>query len=112
MRGRAGDRRGGDLAVGCTTNGAQWKIPGRVGDSPMVGSGAYVDNELGACGASGDGDVMLRFSPCLLAVNALARGYHPNQAAKLALAKIASYYPTFQGKKNCFSDFGWNLEFG
>ncbi|KAK2994676.1 hypothetical protein RJ640_026155 [Escallonia rubra] len=53
----------GHIAVGTSTNGATFKIPGRVGDGPIAGSSAYADDEVGACGATGDGDIMMRFLP-------------------------------------------------
>ncbi|KAI0224305.1 N(4)-(Beta-N-acetylglucosaminyl)-L-asparaginase [Lamellibrachia satsuma] len=51
------------MAVGTSTNGASHKIPGRIGDSPIMGAGAYVDNSVGGAAATGDGDVMMRFLP-------------------------------------------------
>ncbi|XP_019058624.1 PREDICTED: probable isoaspartyl peptidase/L-asparaginase 3 isoform X3 [Tarenaya hassleriana] len=56
----------GRIAVGTSTNGATYKIPGRVGDGPIAGSSAYADDEVGGCGATGDGDIMMRFLPCFL----------------------------------------------
>jgi N4-(beta-N-acetylglucosaminyl)-L-asparaginase len=53
----------GNIAVGTSSNGATHKIPGRVGDAPIIGSGAYVDNDVGAACATGDGDIMMRFLP-------------------------------------------------
>jgi N4-(beta-N-acetylglucosaminyl)-L-asparaginase len=53
----------GRIAAGTSTNGASHKIPGRVGDGPIVGAAAYADDDVGACGATGDGDVMMRFLP-------------------------------------------------
>lgn len=53
----------GHIAAGTSTNGLKNKIPGRVGDSPIVGAGAYADQEVGAAAATGDGDVMMRFLP-------------------------------------------------
>lgn len=54
----------GSAAAACSTNGAIHKIPGRVGDGAAPGAGAYADSSVGACGATGDGDVHLRFLPC------------------------------------------------
>ena len=51
-----------------STNGARGKVPGRVGDSPIPGAGLYVVTGIGGCGATGDGDVMMRFLPCYQAV--------------------------------------------
>jgi len=53
----------GNLASGTSTNGLTFKIPGRVGDGPIPGSGSWSDNEVGGCGATGNGDVLMRFLP-------------------------------------------------
>lgn len=53
----------GHIIAGTSTNGANHKIAGRVGDSPVPGAGAYADNEVGAAVATGDGDIMMRFLP-------------------------------------------------
>jgi N4-(beta-N-acetylglucosaminyl)-L-asparaginase len=53
----------GHIAAGTSTNGAQNKIAGRVGDSPVAGAGAYADEEVGAAASTGDGDIMMRFVP-------------------------------------------------
>ena len=53
----------GKIAAGTSTNGAKFKIPGRVGDSPIPGAGAYADTNVGGAAATGDGDIMLRFLP-------------------------------------------------
>jgi N4-(beta-N-acetylglucosaminyl)-L-asparaginase len=52
----------GNMAAGTSTNGAQFKIPGRVGDSPLIGSGAYVDNDIGGACATGDGDLIMLYN--------------------------------------------------
>lgn len=87
----------GDIAAGTSTNGAKYKIPGRIGDSPIPGSGAYADNDVGGAAATGDGDVMLRFLPSFLTVEEMRRGSSPTDAAKTAVARIASHYPDFMG---------------
>jgi len=51
------------VAAGTSTNGAKYKIPGRVGDSPIAGAGAYADQDVGAAASTGDGDIMMRFLP-------------------------------------------------
>ncbi|KAM5341542.1 hypothetical protein ACJ41O_014573 [Fusarium nematophilum] len=83
----------GSMAAGTTTNGASHKIPGRVGDGPIVGSGSYVDGEVGGCGATGDGDVMMRFLPCYQAVENLRRGMSPTEAAEDAVMRMLRRYP-------------------
>lgn len=53
----------GHIAAGTSTNGARNKIPGRIGDSPIAGAGAYADQNVGAAAATGEGDIMMRFLP-------------------------------------------------
>lgn len=83
----------GAMAAGTSTNGAAHKVPGRVGDGPIVGSGSYVDGEVGGCGATGDGDIMMRFLPCYQAVENLRRGMSPAQAARDAVRRMLRRYP-------------------
>ncbi|KOS22455.1 putative isoaspartyl peptidase/L-asparaginase 3 [Escovopsis weberi] len=83
----------GNIAAGTTTNGAAHKIPGRAGDAAIPGSGAYADSDVGACGATGDGDIMMRFLPCYQAVESMRRGMAPRDAARDAVARMAARYP-------------------
>ncbi|KAI5076929.1 hypothetical protein GOP47_0008994 [Adiantum capillus-veneris] len=87
----------GKIAAGTSTNGASHKIPGRVGDGPIVGAGAYADQEVGACGATGDGDVMMRFLPCYQVVESMRLGLSPGEAAENAISRIRRKYPAFIG---------------
>eukprot|EP01135_Chromosphaera_perkinsii_P008002 Nk52_evm74s1073 gene=Nk52_evmTU74s1073 len=86
----------GHIAAGTSTNGASHRIMGRVGDSPLPGSGAYA-NDYGACAATGDGDIMLRFVPCYQAVESVRMGMDPFEAAMDALARIGKKYSNFKG---------------
>jgi N4-(beta-N-acetylglucosaminyl)-L-asparaginase len=86
-----------NIAGGTSTNGLGHKIPGRVGDSPITGSGTYVDNDVGGCAATGDGDVMMRFLPCYHAVEKMRQGMLPKQAAEDAIRRIIAKYPAFTG---------------
>ncbi|XP_074291128.1 putative isoaspartyl peptidase/L-asparaginase 3 isoform X3 [Silene latifolia] len=87
----------GHVAVGTSTNGATFKIPGRVGDGPIAGSSAYADDEVGACGATGDGDIMMRFLPCYQAVESMRQGMEPKLAAEDAISRISRKFPNFVG---------------
>ncbi|XP_037070421.1 N(4)-(Beta-N-acetylglucosaminyl)-L-asparaginase-like [Pollicipes pollicipes] len=87
----------GQMAAGTSTNGAIHKIPGRVGDSPVPGAGAYVDGEVGGAVATGDGDVMMRFLPSLVAVEAMRAGAAPTDACRAAMARIVARHPDFVG---------------
>nr|CAD7444107.1 unnamed protein product [Timema bartmani] len=69
----------------------------RVGDSPIPGAGAYADGEVGAAAATGDGDVMMRFLPSLIAVEQLRSGVTPSAAGENALRRIVALYPDFVG---------------
>lgn len=87
----------GQLCVGCSTNGREFKIPGRVGDSPVPGAGAYCDQDVGAAVATGNGDVMMRFLPTYHAVEALRQGMSPTEAARSALQRITAKGYKFGG---------------
>ncbi len=87
----------GFMVAGTSTNGLKYKIPGRVGDSPIPGAGAYVDATAGGAACTGDGDVMLRFLPSYQAVESMRLGHPPAEAARIALEKIITHYPQFEG---------------
>ncbi|CAB4035024.1 N(4)-(Beta-N-acetylglucosaminyl)-L-asparaginase-like [Paramuricea clavata] len=87
----------GRVAAGTTTNGANHKIPGRVGDSPIAGAGSYADSEVGGAAATGDGDIMMRFLPTYQAVENMRNGMSPGRAAEDAVLRIAKHYPNYSG---------------
>jgi N4-(beta-N-acetylglucosaminyl)-L-asparaginase len=70
----------GHVVAGCSTSGMPWKIPGRVGDSPLVGCGVYADDNVGAASATGDGDLMTNYCTSLSIVHYMARGMSPQDA--------------------------------
>lgn len=78
----------GDLAVACTTSGLPYKIPGRVGDSPIIGAGLYVDNEVGGASATGRGEAVIKISGSFLIVELMRRGLTPQEACEEALKRI------------------------
>lgn len=75
----------GNLAAGCTTSGLAWKLPGRVGDSPILGSGLYVDNEVGAAAATGNGDEMMKVCLSFRVVLRMAEGLSAQAACEEAI---------------------------
>jgi len=83
-----------NLCAGATTNGLNFKIPGRVGDTPIPGAGAYADNDVGAAAATGKGDIMIRFLPSFRAVMNMASGMNPTRACEDALSDIEKHFPT------------------
>jgi len=83
----------GKLAGACTTSGMAWKIHGRVGDSPIIGAGLYVDNEVGAATASGVGEEMIRNAASFLVVEAMRRGRSPMDACREAIERVVHKRP-------------------
>ncbi len=79
----------GDLGGCTTTSGLAFKIPGRVGDSPIIGAGLYVDNEVGACGSTGRGEANLQNCSCVMIVELMRQGYEPQEACLEMLRRIA-----------------------
>lgn len=78
----------GELAGVTTTSGLAWKIPGRVGDSPILGAGLYVDGAIGAAGSTGRGEANLYNLSSHLIVEAMRQGRHPKDACLEALRRI------------------------
>ncbi|PAU94140.1 glycosylasparaginase [Aliifodinibius salipaludis] len=78
----------GNLSGACTTSGTAWKMHGRVGDSPLIGSGLFVDNEVGAAVATGLGEEIIRIGGTHLVVENMRRGDSPEQACKHAVERI------------------------
>lgn len=80
----------GDLGCTTTTSGLAWKIPGRVGDSPILGAGLYLDNEIGSAGSTGVGEANLLNLSSFLVVEGMRRGLHPKDAIMETCKRIAS----------------------
>jgi N4-(beta-N-acetylglucosaminyl)-L-asparaginase len=82
----------GDISGVTTTSGLAWKIPGRVGDSPIIGAGLYVDNDIGAAGSTGRGEENIKVSGAHTVVEMMRKGAHPREACLEALARVARNY--------------------
>ncbi|HEX8911537.1 MAG TPA: N(4)-(beta-N-acetylglucosaminyl)-L-asparaginase [Humisphaera sp.] len=80
--------RAGHLAGTCSTSGTAWKLPGRVGDSPIVGAGLYVDGKVGAAGATGVGEELVRVCGSFAVVENMRRGMEPVDAIRDVLKRI------------------------
>lgn len=85
--------RNGRLAGACTTSGMAWKMRGRVGDSPIVGAGLYVDNDVGAATASGVGEEMIRNAASFLVVELMRQGRSPGDACREAIERVVRKRP-------------------
>ena len=90
----------GDVCGVTTTSGLAWKIPGRVGDSPILGAGLYVDGDVGAAGSTGRGEANLYNLASFLIVEGMRRGLHPKDAGLEALKRIkANTVPRLLNKR-------------
>jgi isoaspartyl peptidase/L-asparaginase-like protein (Ntn-hydrolase superfamily) len=78
----------GSLGGVCTTSGLAHKLPGRVGDSPLIGHGLYVDNSAGSAGGTGVGEEIIRIGGSLTIVEAMRAGKPPQEACELAIRKV------------------------
>jgi N4-(beta-N-acetylglucosaminyl)-L-asparaginase len=83
----------GNLSGACTTSGLAYKMHGRVGDSPIIGAGLYVDNEIGAATATGVGEEVIRIVGCHLVVELMRQGYAPEEACRHAVERIIKKKP-------------------
>ncbi len=82
----------GNISGVTTTSGLAWKIPGRVGDSPLIGCGLYVDNEVGAAGSTGRGEECIYINGAHTVVENMRRGMSPTEAAMDAVKRVAARY--------------------
>jgi N4-(beta-N-acetylglucosaminyl)-L-asparaginase len=83
----------GNIGGGCSTSGWGCKLPGRVGDSPIIGGGLYVDNEVGAAGATGLGENVMRYCASFMVVEYMRQGLDPEAACIAVIERIAKVDP-------------------
>ena len=86
----------GNLSGACTTSGAAWKLHGRVGDSPIIGAGLYVDNNVGGACATGWGEAVVRIVGSHLAVEFMRQGHAPEEACRLAVERVIEKNPDYE----------------
>jgi N4-(beta-N-acetylglucosaminyl)-L-asparaginase len=92
----------GDISATTTTSGLSWKIPGRVGDSPIIGAGCCVDNEVGAAGSTGKGEENIKISGGHTIIEMMRKGKSPTDACLEALARVAHNYKNDKTKLGTF----------
>ena len=80
----------GDIGSVTTTSGLSWKIPGRVGDSPIIGAGQYCDNGVGAAGSTGRGEANIKVCGAFLTVEFMRQGIAPEQACLKTLERVVA----------------------
>ena len=78
----------GNISGACTTSGLAWKMHGRVGDSPIIGAGMFVDNEIGGCCATGVGEAVMKTLGSFLIVELMRQGASPQEACEEGIARI------------------------
>jgi N4-(beta-N-acetylglucosaminyl)-L-asparaginase len=83
----------GEISSVTSTSGLAWKIPGRVGDSPIIGAGQYTDNEVGAAGSTGRGESNIMVCGAFLTVEHMRRGMKPTDAALETLKRVVALTP-------------------
>jgi len=86
----------GDLSGACTTSGLSYKLHGRVGDSPIIGAGMYIDNEIGAACATGVGEAVMRISGSFLVVELMRQGLTPQEACIKAIERVVAKNPNYK----------------
>lgn len=99
----------GEICGVTTTSGLAFKIPGRVGDSPILGAGLYLDNAVGAAGSTGRGEANLYNLCSFLIVEEMRRGAHPKDAGIAALKRVASQTIEKRLQENGRPNFGLNF---
>ncbi|WP_179319000.1 N(4)-(beta-N-acetylglucosaminyl)-L-asparaginase [Winogradskyella helgolandensis] len=112
--------KNGDISGACTTSGLAYKLGGRVGDSSIIGSGLFIDNEIGGCVATGLGEEVIKTVGSFLVVELMRQGRSPQQACEEAIGRIVnkpnSNYKNFQvgyvavnkkGETGCYSIHQW-----
>lgn len=103
----------GQMAGACTTSGMAFKMHGRVGDSPIIGAGLYVDNEVGAATASGMGEEMIRNAASFLVVELMRQGHSPTEACQEAIQRVVRKRPeASRTLQVCFLAMNRNGEVG
>lgn len=110
----------GDLSGACTTSGMAFKYHGRVGDSPIIGAGLFVDNEIGAAGATGVGEVVMKTLGSHTIVENMRHGLSPQEACEEAVHRALKKVPDARNqpiyyialnKKGEFGAYGTNANF-
>ena len=102
----------GNLSGACTTSGAAFKYHGRVGDSPIIGAGLYVDNEVGGATATGWGEAVIRAVGCFLVVELMRQGHTPQEACELAVERVIEKNPDWRSIQVGFLALGKNGDHG
>jgi isoaspartyl peptidase/L-asparaginase-like protein (Ntn-hydrolase superfamily) len=102
----------GNISGSCTTSGWAYKMHGRVGDSPIIGAGLFVDNEIGGACATGMGEAIIRIAGSHTVVELMRQGKSPQDACRLAVERIISKHDDVTGLQCGFIAMDVNGRFG
>ena len=102
----------GDLAGACTSSGLSYKVNGRVGDSPIIGSGLFLDNEVGGAVATGMGEAIMKSVGSFLIVELMRQGKSPQQACEEAINRIIKSNPNYKEFQAAFIAVNMKGEIG
>lgn len=102
----------GNIAGACTTSGLAWKYHGRVGDSPIIGAGLFVDNEIGAACATGKGESVIKIAGSMLIVELMRNGKTPQEACQEAIGRIIKKQKDYKDFQVGFIAINRNNEIG
>lgn len=102
----------GRISGACTTSGMGYKMPGRVGDSPIIGAGLFVDGEVGGAVATGSGELVMRTLGTFLVVELMRNGMSPKQACEEAVHRIAKKIPNYENHQIGYIALNKNGEYG
>lgn len=102
----------GDISGACTTSGMAYKIHGRVGDSPIIGAGLFIDNEIGGACATGMGEAVIRIAGSAIIVELMRNGKSPQEACEEAINRIIKVHEDIENLQVGFIALNKNGEFG
>ena len=102
----------GNLSGACTTSGLAFKLHGRVGDSPIIGAGLFVDNEVGAATATGTGEEVIRIAGSHTVVEMMRQGHSPEEACRIAVERVSKSPKNVKEMQICFLALNKHGEFG
>ncbi len=102
----------GRISGACTTSGMAYKMPGRVGDSPIIGAGLFVDGEVGGAAATGSGELVMKTLGSFLVVEFMRNGKSPSEACEEAVKRIAQKIPDYQQHQVGFIALNKSGEYG
>lgn len=101
-----------NISGACTTSGLAWKMHGRVGDSPIIGAGMYIDNEVGGAASTGKGEANIKICGSMLCVELMRNGKTPQEACEEAIKRVAKTQPDYKEFQLAYIAINKNGEFG